>query len=139
MPTPPVASENTKKNRPNNQRDTETDEEGKMTRESVSLVKPQWLQGRAKRIWYQKVEKAKEFELLDDLDVHTLAVFCDTMAKYEDLARKAKTEKETTQLQAWARIIIQYSEKLGFTPGSRTRLAKKKAEKAVDPFAKDFG
>ena len=42
-------------------------------------------------------------------------------------------------MQAWSRIIVSYAEKLGLTPGGRARLAKRKAEKMLDPFAESFG
>jgi phage terminase small subunit len=114
-------------------------EKGLKRKSRVIIVKPKWLKGRAKDIWYQTREQAKGLELLDNLDTHTLAVYCDAVAKYEALSQKELiTDDDVKLLQSWARLIAQYADKLGFTPAARARLAKKKADEIQDNFGDEF-
>jgi P27 family predicted phage terminase small subunit len=104
----------------------------------VYLKMPDWLSDDAKQIFTEIRRKQRGIKLLDNLDAELLAVYCDSVAKYramsQDLSNPENKDNPNAldvkikQLQAWARIISAYAEKLGLSPASRARLAKKKAE-----------
>lgn len=118
----------------------------------VSLRPPAWLSEEALVVWKEIVRKLKGIELLDNLDTELLAVYCDAIVHYRECAVRMSMpvyreddgapppiDDLIKAMQAWSRIIVSYAEKLGLTPGGRARLAKRKAEKVLDPFADSFG
>lgn len=118
----------------------------------VRLKPPSWLSADALAVWKEIVRKLKGIELLDNLDTELLAVYCDAIVHYRECAARMSmpVHREDGEpptpiddlikaMQAWSRIIVSYAEKLGLTPGGRARLAKRKAEKIMDPFADSFG
>lgn len=132
-------------------------------KEKVVINAPDWLSSGALFIWNRVVNDASKLELLDNLDTDVLAVYCDAVDRYqtlsEMLSRTGKPKKSTVsngeskddeddgpifddivkQMQAWARIMSNYADKLGFTPQARARLAKKRAEPSVpDAFGQKF-
>lgn len=106
----------------------------------VELIPPMWLSEAAREIWDQAIDDAKETKHLDNLDVEFLAIYCDAVAQYHKQATKRRrTVADIGIQQAWARIIAQYADKLGFTPSARARLVKKRAdEKQKDKFGEEF-
>lgn len=106
----------------------------------VELVPPFWLSPAARTVWDQAIDDAKETGLLDNLDAVFLAIYCDAVAEYQARAKKKRrTVADISLQQAWARIIAQYADKLGFTPAARARLVKKKADqKLKDNFGEKF-
>jgi phage terminase small subunit len=105
----------------------------------VDLRPPEWLGEEELVMWYWAIDQAKDVKLFDNLDVQTLAVYCNAVVEYRDLARmKRKSAERIQQQQAWARIIAQYADKLGFNPSARARLIKKKVEEKLDEFGKKF-
>lgn len=110
---------------------------------AVTLTAPDWLNSVAKKIWKRKVEEISALRspdvLLSDLDRDVLAVYCDNLASYMDLARhNGKTTIEEHKVkQTYTMRIIGAAEKLGFTPASRARLIRKKADE--DPNKERFG
>jgi P27 family predicted phage terminase small subunit len=92
------------------------------------------------------------FEILDKVDEESLAIYCDAVARYREAAMKIREEGYTTTnaqggesvspyvraSQSYARIMMQYADKLGLTPNSRARLAKKIADENTDPNADLF-
>jgi len=108
--------------------------------EPVMLVPPEWLGKDAIKIWEKVLLDVAGVDLLDNLDGDTLAIYCDAVVKYRKLAGRSRlTIDMTKSLQAWARIIAQYADKLGFTPAARARLIKKRAEeKSKDNFGEEF-
>ena len=105
----------------------------------VTLKPPEWLSDEAVNVWKQVKKQLKGIELLDTLDTHMLAVYCDAIVKYKACSVLPMSDPENMKsVQAWARIISSYAEKLGFTPGGRARLAKKRAEKPIDEFGDTF-
>lgn len=127
-------------------------QEAAQRKSRVRLIPPSWLSAEALDVWKGIVRKLKGIELLDNLDTELLAVYCDAIVHYRECAammsmpvHRDDGEPPTPiddlikAMQAWSRIIVSYAEKLGLTPGGRARLAKRKAEKILDPFADSFG
>jgi P27 family predicted phage terminase small subunit len=111
-----------------------------LTRKSRIVLKaPKWLSDEALLVWKDVRKKLIGIELLDNLDTDLLGVYCDAVAKYQALSKKERIlEEDTKALQSWARIIVNYAEKLGLSPGGRARLAKKRAQKVTDGFGEEF-
>jgi len=135
MPTPPKRLANTSKHWTKKQLDARQQAEQGLKRPArVALRAPAWLGQDARKVWNSVKRKLRDVELLDSLDVDMLAIYCDLQARYQALGKKLNqpenmaSDDEIKQLQAWARNILSYAEKLGLTPNSRARLAKKKAE-----------
>lgn len=124
-----------------------------VTRKSpVKLKMPTWLDDEAKHIWKKTLKDMKEFDILDNVDADTFAIYCDAVARYQEATIKVRKEGYTTMnaqgtesvspyvraAQSYAKVVIQYSDKLGLNANSRARLAKKKADAEVDPNADLF-
>lgn len=113
--------------------------------DGAKLTPPEWLSPVAVEIWNKKIREIEGLnagsELLDALDSEMLATFCDAMSQYIKLTkRKRKTIDTHKLIQSYHRILIQASERLGFTPGARARLIKRRAdgEGVDDPFGREF-
>lgn len=107
--------------------------------EPLALIAPDWLNREALSVWDQAIELAKGVNLFDKLDTETLATYCDAVVQYRrHSVKKRRTVEDIKLQQAWARIIAQYADKLGFTPAARARLIKKRAEEKLDQFGKKF-
>jgi phage terminase small subunit len=105
----------------------------------AKIQPPTWLNERAREIWDQVIEQAKELTLFDTLDQGMLAVYCDAVVHYEKCTRRQRKSTEAIkEQQSWARIIAQYANNLGLNPSARARLVKRAAEKKVDEFGKKF-
>lgn len=112
----------------------------------VTLTAPEWLNPVARKIWKRKVDEIAALQspdaLLSNLDSDVLAVLCDNIASYMDLAKhNGKTTIEEHKVkQTYTMRIIGAADKLGFTPASRARLIRKKAEEepGKEKFGKDF-
>lgn len=111
---------------------------------SQQVTAPIWISEKGREIWEKKIKEiaglAGGNELLDALDSEMLAMFCETVVSYVALnKKKRKSGEDHKTLQAYQRIMLQYSERLGFTPGSRARLVKKRADgREEDRFGKRF-
>jgi P27 family predicted phage terminase small subunit len=116
-------------------------EEGIKRKTKIAMRVPTWLSTDAKRIWRRVVKEAAELELFDNLDTEMLAIYCDAVSKYQDastaLAKEYSVDQEKA-LQAWARLVSQYADKLGMTPTARARLVKRKADEILDEFGDEF-
>jgi P27 family predicted phage terminase small subunit len=131
-------------------------------READLQQPPTHLIGRARTYWQSLVKRLDGLAILDDLDREMLAVYCSQLARRDKLAalldklltdaakhdRKALAPEETDKLDSLAsklasleRSLIQYADKLGFTPQGRVRLAQKRANAMMDgdPDADLFG
>lgn len=101
-----------------------------LTRKMQSTLRcPSWLTPEARKVWNRVKKQAAEFDLLDELDVDMLGIYCDSVAKYQ---------AEGGQTQSLARLIASYADKLGLTPSARARLAQKRAAEVVDEFGDEF-
>lgn len=106
---------------------------------AVRLKAPGWLSVEGLVIWKRIVKQLRGMELLDNLDENMLAVYCDCYSKYKSLTVQPMLEiDDIKNLQAWARLLAGYAEKLGLTPTGRARLAKKAADKTLDEFGGEF-
>lgn len=118
----------------------------------------------ASGFWKRTLERMEGLAILDDLDSDTLGVYCVMMARYKQqcalLNQAGKRLKEagkdveaveaavaqidavSAKMTTLEKTILQYADKLGLTPSSRTRLAQKRAEQAsaqIDPDGDLFG
>ena len=120
--------------------------EEELARDKRTYLKaPAWLSEDALAIWEDTKKKLTGIQLLDNLDTTLLALYCDAVAKYKAASgrvSRGENDAETIkELQAWARLVVSFSDKLGLTPGGRARLAKQKADgkQKQDPFTEAFG
>jgi len=113
----------------------------------VRLKAPAWLSPDALIVWKATIKQVRGLDILDNIDAMLLAVYCDTVIKYQELSKPGVdkdgipivlTEGGIKALQAYARILAQLTDKLGFSPAARARLIKKKADEALDSFGKEF-
>lgn len=75
---------------------------------------------------------------MDTIDAELLGIYADAVSHYRaasELINKVDekglpvaTDETVKACQAWARIVSTYAEKLGLSPTSRARIAKRKAE-----------
>lgn len=117
--------------------------EKSLERENVNLTKPRGFtkDKKANQHWNRIVKQFEGIELLDDLDSDALARYCKILSRIDSLEAELESaeefvyrEKIMVRIESAERSQMSYASKLGLTPESRTRLAKKKAqEKPVDP------
>lgn len=120
----------------------------KLTRkEPVALKKPAWLSKEAKEVWDKTLNDLKGFDILDNIDAEALAVYCDAVARYAEITKKLqgveyvqttahggiKVNPLVSAQRNYAVTMMQYADKLGITPDGRARLARKMAQKEVNP------
>ncbi len=119
----------------------QTAEETLKRRKRPTLKPPTWLSEEALAVWKDLKKKLRDVEMLDNLDAELMGMYCDVLAKYQTAARNLDiSDTDAVKAsQAWARLVLAYSEKLGLSPGARARLAKRKAEKVLDEFEQEFG
>jgi P27 family predicted phage terminase small subunit len=109
-------------------------------KDKKGLYAPSWLTTEGKEVFARVVSSMKGLEILDNIDTENLATYCDAVANYRELSKNpVKTNDEVKAMQAYARLQLQFSDKLGLTPAARARLAKRIADKKpVDAFGKKF-
>ena len=96
----------------------------------------------ALELWHKKIAEIAGLnagnELLDALDSEVLALFCDAVVMYQKISKKRKLKVDDHKLmQTYMLRILGYSERLGFTPGARARLVKKRAD-GKDEFGENY-
>lgn len=136
-----VGTENGGKHWTKSEVENRQEAEKALTRKSRIVLKaPKWLSTEALLVWKDVRKKLIGIELLDNLDTELLGVYCDAVAKYKALGqREFISDEDTKALQSWARLILNYAEKLGLSPGGRARLARKRAPtKEADGFGEEF-
>jgi len=114
----------------------------------VILRVPAWLNQDARKVWYRVLRQTRGLELLDNLDVEMLAIYCDAVARYRQFSRGMVIEREDgtrvgaeeviKTAQSWARIVAAYADKLGLSPAARARLAKRISDEGPDAFSQEF-
>lgn len=115
----------------------------------TTLRMPGWLDENAQAVWKRVRRQIAGLDLLDNVDVEMLAIYCDAIARYsQTVAGMVEIKKdgvivardeEIKSAQSWARIAAAYADKLGLSPASRARLAKKRADDSIDEFESEFG
>lgn len=133
--------------------ESRADAAAKITRKKKATLKmPTWLDDEAKAVWKKTIKNMKGFEILDKVDEDALATYCDAVARHKDLSEMVGTKGYTIHNAAgslveapwvksqlsYARLIMQYADKLGLNANSRARLAKKIADEETDPNADLF-
>ena len=110
-----------------------------------NLKPPEWLSPKARTIFNRKITEIRGLNspdtLLDELDTDLLAVYCDHLVNYQELAKKngLTTIDKHKLKQTYTLRIIGAAERLGFTPASRARLIRKHAMgQDDDPFKNKF-
>jgi phage terminase small subunit len=99
---------------------------------------PAWLGKDELAEWYSVRNRLKGVDLLDSLDTETLAIYCHTYVLYQKTARNIQSAEDLKLMQGLRDDFLKYADRLGLTPGSRARLAKKRAEKVEDEFGEAF-
>lgn len=112
----------------------------KVTRKKkLKLKMPDWLDEEAQIVWNKTIKDMKGFDILDRVDEDVLAAYCDMVARYKQATKDVVTYGATEvnaqgnrvvsayakAAQSYARLIMQYADKLGLNANSRARLAKK--------------
>lgn len=113
-------------------------------KDGAAIKPPIWLGKEALALWNKKIAEIAGLnagsELLDALDSEILALYCDAVILYKKFSGKKRLSVDDHKImQTYMLRILGYSERLGFTPGARARLVKKRAEgKEPDDFGKKF-
>lgn len=120
---------------------------------------PSWLDGIAKREWHSVVADLREKDMISNLDVTSLAMFCDAVSKYRaasDLVRKEGTvitfknalgatnrvaHPAVGVMKTMAAIAKAYGSEFGLSFGARLRLTppKKGEPKETELEEQGFG
>ncbi len=141
MPTPHKRLENQRKHLTKAERAARGAAEQELERAGRTYLRmPAWLSDEARAVWVDVRRKLRTVKLLDNLDAEMLGIYCDAVAQYRAMSKTLRvvdenglpkaTDEQVKQMQAWARIVSAYAEKLGLSPAARARLARKKAEEA---------
>ena len=125
----------------------------KVTRKKkLALKMPAWLDDGAQDVWKKTIRDMKGFDILDRVDEDVLATYCDAVSKHKSLSALIQ-EKGFTIYNAsgslveapwvksqlsYARLVMQYADKLGLNANSRARLSKKIADEEKDENADLF-
>lgn len=125
----------------------------KVTRaKRIGMRMPDWLNEEAQKVWKKTIRDMQGFDILDKIDEDILAIYCDTVARYKECTEKIEeqgymtvNQLGTETINAYVRAqqgyrtsLMQYATKLGITAEARARLAKKIADKELDPNAELF-
>ena len=152
MPNNVVSLSNLKKHMTAKEKKARATAEQAVTRDKVTLTMPDFLKddAAATAYWDRIIKAMRGLCLLDDLDTDMLGVYCCQLSRHESLYALCNQlmaddhDQEATaillRIEGTERLLLAYAEKLGLTPSSRVRMAKKKAEeRPVDPHADLFG
>lgn len=146
MPTPVKTLDNMNKHLTRAEREAREGLEGTVL-PARKLKKPKLItqDKAAGRHWARILKDMNGLEILDVLDTDALAIYCAKLARRDDLQAKylqvrAKYEEDgasatlktmidlSGELQSVERDLLAYASKLGLTPESRVRLARRMAE-----------
>lgn len=129
--------------------------EAKVRPPSDRVKPPVWLGKKAKALFRKLVKDLESTELLTNVDVETLAVYCDAVERYAQATQEIEATGITvvgsqgTPVQnpavlvasKYAGIIAKCASKLGLDPASRASLAipKESPKKEITPVEAMFG
>lgn len=95
---------------------------------TVEIKPPDWLSREARDIWEKKIKELAGSNLPINIDVKTLASFCDSVAQYANISSKRKLSvKDHKALLHHNQNILRYSDTLGFNPLARAKLIAQRA------------
>lgn len=128
------------------ERDAREEASEKMKRNKVKLVAPDRVKKNpaAAGYWKKYIKMLKGMEVLDDVDADVLGRLCLIYARMDRMQDELEEMEELSpellnRIESAERNALSYAQKLGLTPESRARLAKKIAEKPPeDPDADLF-
>lgn len=157
MPTPVKSLENMSKHL------TKAEQESRGAQESAAMPsrtpkKPRLIlrDKAAGKHWSRILHAMDGLEIIDVLDTDALSIYCAKLARRDDLQTKYLQQRDayaehpdnatlkvmivlSSELQSIERDLLAYASKLGLTPESRARLAKRMAEQEeYDPDADLF-
>lgn len=156
MPSAPKSIENMTRTMTREAREAREQAEAALSRPAVRLKMPACLREDkpAGKYWRAILKRMEDIELLDDLDSEALGIYCSMLSRrdamdglYRQLIAESagdgvdaegrlelldQAEGLLSKLQNHEKTILQYAERLGLTPSGRARLARKRAEAAVD-------
>jgi P27 family predicted phage terminase small subunit len=136
------------------ERAARTEEEKKIKVKANHLTAPEWLTDKAAIEFERVVQEASRIDMLDNLDLSVLAIYCDNYARYIEMATYLnlhnpvfETDKgyqmvspRVTILNQCAKNIFTCSTKLGMAVTDRLKLiVPVKEEKSVNKFVKFLG
>jgi phage terminase small subunit len=145
MAEPLKALDNQKGHRTKAEKAARKRSESALSRDKVALYAPARVKSDivAARYWRDTIRRMRGISLLDNLDTDMLASYCLQCSIRDVLSlsfRRLPLDETLKSLQSQERLILSYANKLGLTPESRMRLAKKASEeRPVDPDADMFG
>lgn len=132
--------------------------EAKLTPNKDKIKCPSWLDKEAKKEWKRIYKELEELNLLTNVDITALAIYCDAYSKYiqanKEIEEKGMFVEYTNKAGAtntienpaintakkYADIIRRMCAEFGLTPSARAKLTlPKKEEKEVDPITAKFG
>lgn len=134
--------ENTTRHWTKTELDARKKAEGLVCRENIKLHRPSYIKDdkSACKFWRETVQKIKDVNLLDYADEDTLATYCCKLARVVKMRSESTPDIDTQkQILAEETALLQYATKLGLTPESRARLARKRAAAEVDPDTDLYG
>lgn len=118
---------------------------------------PEWLDDIGKAEWERVAKELKALNLLTNVDVTALAIYCDSVSRYREATEKIREEGYTvtrttrsgdeievtspyvSAATKYAQIISRYLAEFGLSPGARVKLTLPKVKKQKDEFAERFG
>lgn len=150
MPTPVKALDNMNKHLTRAEREAREEQEDR-SMPNRKLKRPALItkDKAAAKHWTRILKDMKGLDILDALDADALGIYCAKLARRDDLQAfylevrtRYEAEKEnavlrsmtklSAELQSIERELLAYASRLGLTPESRARLARKQAEQEED-------
>lgn len=150
MPTPVKAVDNMNKHLTRAEREAREEQEER-SMPNRKLKRPTLItkDKAAAKHWTRILKDMKGLDILDALDADALGIYCAKLARRDDLQAfylevrtRYEADKEnavlrsmtklSAELQSIERELLAYASRLGLTPESRARLARKQAEQEED-------
>lgn len=109
---------------------------------------PTWLCTTGKKIYKELVTKQYEINLITDLDRESLALYCDALAKVQQLNKEltkegliledGKTNPKVNVRQKYLTDVVNLSKEFALTPASRLRFTLAQRNKPIDKKEEEF-
>ena len=128
-----------------------TENEKKLFEEAPSkqvAKPPTWLCSAAKKIYKELTSKQYEINLITDLDRDSLALYCDALAKVQQLNKDiteegmigadGKTNPKVALRQKYLTDVVNLAKEFALTPASRLRFTLAQRSKPVDKKEEEF-
>lgn len=149
MPTPVKSLDNMSKHLTKAEREAREGQEDRLP--ARRLTKPKLLKGDkpATANWNRIIKTMDGLDILDALDADTLGIYCAKLSRRDELQKVYLEQREVyaeggdlialktmrsidEDLRSIERDLLAYASRLGLTPESRARLAKRMAEQEED-------